>query len=642
MIRVAALVTPILCFLFLVMGTSFAQAEEVIHSYDTHIKIDQYGTLHITETIEVTAEGRHIKRGIFRDFPLQKRTFLGGALSTIYNIESVKRDGKDEPYHFARNDRNLRLYIGKSSYHLPKGQRYEYEIKYNVPRQITSFEAFDELNWNVIGTGWSLPIMTADAKIILPGDAEILNYSVYTGKALSREGHYRAYKADGKLQATITKPLQPHEGMTIAISFPKGHIAETDNYSDVSYFMQQHYGLLPYSIALLATILFYLWAWNQVGRDPASRGLAPFYEAPEGISPAMAAYILHMGGVNEQEMLTATILSLASKGYLTIEELEKEGFRLKRVELDEGAHDDRPAIAPDEQVVYDEIKSSLTVKPRSSALQDALIMHQLRLPELCVGKYFDTNAGFAFLGVLPLIVATFYYAINAPMSSDELMLAGAFGLGFGMFGFLAIMHSLVLIFKKEWSKAIGLIVFGGAFFGFGLMMILQETSVSLLTWLMVSLIFLVITFMRKPMMAPTRMGQEIRDHVAGLKYYMEMVEEKVLQKFDPPEMSRELFEKYLPYAVALGVESKWAERFENTVARASASESQGTYRSSGTSVRNTSPSWYSGKPASGFSVAAMTASIGSAVAASSTSPSGSSSGGGFSGGGGGGGGGGGW
>ena len=107
----------------------------------------------------------------------------------------------------------------------------------------------------------------------------------------------------------------------------------------------------------------------------------------------------------------------------------------------------------------------------------------------------------------------------------------------------------------------------------------------------------------------------------------------------PPELTTELFEKYLPYALALDVENAWAEKFSSVLGRAATAPGQSN---------GYQPSWYHGTNRNLASIGDFAgnlgSSIGSAVSSSSTAPGSSSggSGGGSSGGGGGGGGGGGW
>ena len=110
----------------------------------------------------------------------------------------------------------------------------------------------------------------------------------------------------------------------------------------------------------------------------------------------------------------------------------------------------------------------------------------------------------------------------------------------------------------------------------------------------------------------------------------------VLGRMQAPEESLTLFEKYLPYAIALDVETRWAKRFQSQIAAAMASPA----------AQGTAFGWYSGHSSPWNDVGGFSNSIGSSLASSigtaSSSPSSGSGGGGSSGGGGGGGGGGGW
>jgi len=136
--------------------------------------------------------------------------------------------------------------------------------------------------------------------------------------------------------------------------------------------------------------------------------------------------------------------------------------------------------------------------------------------------------------------------------------------------------------------------------------------------------------------APTLSGRKIMDQIEGFKLYLSVAEKERLNLLNPPEKTPELFEKYLPYALALDVENAWSEQFAEVLARA------------GTETQPYTPVWYSGSSWDGFHTSRFADSLGSSFAgaiSSSSSPPGSSSGsggGGFSGGGGGGGGGSGW
>jgi uncharacterized membrane protein len=137
--------------------------------------------------------------------------------------------------------------------------------------------------------------------------------------------------------------------------------------------------------------------------------------------------------------------------------------------------------------------------------------------------------------------------------------------------------------------------------------------------------------------APTALGAQTLDQIDGFKMFLETAEKDRLEMLHPPQVTPEVFEKYLPYAIALDCENQWSKKFEAEAAAAGLDTNQG-YR----------PYWYSGSNFTGIGAAAFASSLGSSIGAAAASAStapGSSSGsggGGFSGGGGGGGGGGGW
>ena len=135
--------------------------------------------------------------------------------------------------------------------------------------------------------------------------------------------------------------------------------------------------------------------------------------------------------------------------------------------------------------------------------------------------------------------------------------------------------------------------------------------------------------------APSGRGRRLMDKLEGFKLYLEVAEKDDLALRHPPQMTPELFEKYLPFAIALGVEQEWAEQFSQVFARMEASK-EVAYN----------PAWYHGDFSStrmNSFASSVGGSLSSAISSAATAPGSSSgSGGGSSGGGGGGGGGGGW
>jgi uncharacterized membrane protein len=137
--------------------------------------------------------------------------------------------------------------------------------------------------------------------------------------------------------------------------------------------------------------------------------------------------------------------------------------------------------------------------------------------------------------------------------------------------------------------------------------------------------------------APTLEGAKVLSRIEGFLLYLTTAETNRLNFRDAPEMTEELYERYLPYAAGLGVEEPWSAAYSAHLSR-TAPDVEREYR----------PQWYDSRRWRQGSLtqatAASMAAVSAAMASSMPQPKSSSgsSGGGFSGGGGGGGGGGGW
>ena len=146
---------------------------------------------------------------------------------------------------------------------------------------------------------------------------------------------------------------------------------------------------------------------------------------------------------------------------------------------------------------------------------------------------------------------------------------------------------------------------------------------------------LIFKLFAKLLKAYTPEGRKMRDSIEGFHMFLATADEQRFDTMNPPKKSLELYEKYLPFAIALDCEVEWGNKFEEIIKTAELDNS---------AVSSFSYSSRSFHKNMGSSFAA---SFGGAISSASTPPSsssggGSSFGGGSSGGGGGGGGGGGW
>ena len=260
---------------WLVPGGASAQSGERIVSFDSEVWVAENAVVTVVETITVESRGNKIKRGIYRDFPTSYRDRYGNRTTVGFEVQRVLRDGRPEPHFTEPRSNGVRLYIGDEDVFIPDG-RHVYSITYRTSRQIGFFDDFDELYWNVTGTGWEFEIGRASATVHPPEGAQVLEVAAYAGQAGSQERVARhEFRAGGTVFFETTRALAPGEGMTVAVSWPVGFVARPSEAERAAYFLSDN-GVLVAGVAGLGLLfLYYLIVWFRVGarsREGSDRG----------------------------------------------------------------------------------------------------------------------------------------------------------------------------------------------------------------------------------------------------------------------------------------------------------------------------------------------------------------------------------
>lgn len=565
---------PLLLLCGLLAATGL-QADERILDYRSEIRVQPGGVLHVTETLRVRAEGRAIRRGIYRDFPTRYDDRFGNRVVVDFTPVSVRRNGGSEPWHSERRANGVRVYAGSADRRVESGI-HEYEFVYLTNRQLGYFDEYDELYFNVVGTGWTFPIDRVSVRVILP--FELQPQELASDTFLGAYGSTRPAPASWDVTASgltlhSEQTLAPGEGLTVSLRWPKGRIPEPAATQRAQWFFQDNGGALVLLLALALVCVWYAWAWGKVGRDPEKGVIIPRYRPPESLSPAACRYVRSMAF--GKEAFTAALISLAVKGRLTIEEQSRKEFTLERLpDPPDGA-----ALSAGERAVLKALlpvpgtriemdnENHETFQAARSALKKALKKEYL-------GRMFHLNRVY----LLPALLITIGAAVGALFLYAAPLVWIAYAvLSFGL-------HAAFLYLMR----------------------------------------------------APTPAGRGIMDEIEGFRMYLGTAEQDRLDRMRSPELTPEVFEAFLPYAYALGVENDWCNRFAREMPREARAD--GGYH----------PAWYSGRMHGLGAVHHLGSSFSStfsgAIASASTPPGSSSGGGGggFSGGGGGGGGGGGW
>ncbi len=625
--------------LLLLLAAATVAADERILAYESDIEVHADATMTVTETIRVRAEGKQIKRGIYRDFPTLYKDRLGNRYRVGFEILAVTRDGESEPYHTKPRSNGVRIYMGDKDVFL-RGGEYTYAITYRTNRQLGFFADHDELYWNVTGNDWAFPIDNASARVRLPTSIPLpsITMEAYTGRFGAKGRDYDAkVDIDGNAYFEVTRPLGRQEGLTIVVTWPKGHIAEPALADELGYLFSDNRHLAVIAAGLALLLAYYLLVWIKVGKDPEGGVIVAQYTAPKGFSPASMRFVRRMG--YDHKTFAAAIVNLAAKGFLTIEEddgtytLEKTGKNPVQ-------------MAPGEQALVKKLFGGRDtielVSANHGPIGRALEAHKNSLKRNYEKIYFLSNSAYLVPGVLISIAALIAGTLALPSGSEGF---AALFLTVWLSVWTIAVVGLVLAAVRSWrnvsaggvGKALTATLFAIPFVffeGLGLWMFTQATAISIGVALV--LLILVNMLFYHLLKAPTRVGRKLLDKIEGFRHYLEVAEGQQLKSRSLPRKTLDLFEIYLPYALALDVEQQWTEQFADVFA--AIGKEQG---------RRYHPSWY--RSSHGYSrISDMTASLGnslgSAISSSSRAPGSSSGGGGggSSGGGGGGGGGGGW
>ena len=637
------------CFLALLLAAPAAAQTEGIRSFDSRITVNSDGSMQVVETIVVEAAGVDIVHGIYRDFPVHYSDPAGKHKSVLFDIVRVRRDGNTESYHTEDQGDDVRVYFGSSSYDLPPGI-HTYQFAYRVNRELGFFKDHDELYWNVTGNRWKFPIDVATATVLLPANVRnlVTGLEGYTGYKGKKSHAYTAKRDEDSNPTFRAENLAPQQGLTIVVTWPKGLIAEPTAEQKRAWFIADNKSLIFGIAGWIVVLLYYVMIWGMVGRDPARGTIVPLYGPPDNMSPAAMRFLQRMGF--DEKAFTAAIMGLAAKGYLTIEQDESKTYKLVRRK---NATDQYSDLSADEKslvrILFEDGSPLVLENKNHSLLSRARKAVENNLHATMETTYFLTNARYLWPGIVMsvLTIATVVLMTGGPMLPVALFMSvWLTGWSFGVY---MLVSSVIRAWKSVRTE--GVLGAGQAGFLtlFSLPFIAGEcVGLGLLIWacgpaatgVIAAVIGLNVLF-HHLLKAPTLAGRALMDRVEGFKMFLTAVDADRLQTIARPDKTPQLFERFLPYAFALGVEHAWAQQFSQVLASAATVGTAG----GGASY---SPSWYSGAALGSFSAAAFTSSFSSsfssAISSSSAAPGSSSGsgGGGSSGGGGGGGGGGGW
>ena len=596
MIRAAALLA------WLVLAASFcavAAAQSVfpddferVASFHADIAIAPDGALTVSETIVLVAAGDEVRRGFVRSFPTEYRDGWGFVWTVGFEVLSVTRDGAPEPYAIEDIENGVDIRIGSADVLLDHGP-HTYVLTYRTDRQIGFYDGHDEIYWNVTGNDWQFVIEQASATVRLPPGAAATKLTVFTGAyGAAGTDAVIAETAPGVVEAHTTALLGVREGVTVAAAFPKGFVTPPAWWRTGLHLLADNPGV-PAALLGFGALLFHVRrVRRRDGPDPRPGIVVPLFDPPDGLSPADARYLDRFAF--DDEGFAATVLNLAALGFVTVEA--------------KGGEDGDPAY---------------TIARRGEADDSALPAPERAACRILFGK---GRKKFAFKSANGETTRAAYAAVESVLTARHhpKHVGDRADPSLGCLGIVVLAGLAILILTSGWTSWLvaGALFAGMMVYGFSLLFSLGRRA--------------------------TPAGQALRDQVEGLRMYLGAAEEERWNTLHPPELTPDRFERLFPYALALGVDQAWSERFARHLALAGMDSAAATpsYVHATGFAPSSAVSFASGfahavAPPAPAVTAGSRPGSGSAFSSGSSGSSGST-GGGFSGGGGGGGGGRGW
>ncbi|MCH7563073.1 MAG: DUF2207 domain-containing protein [Gemmatimonadetes bacterium] len=296
----------------------------VIESFDVTVQVAESGRIDVLESIRFRFSGSW--NGVYRLIPVNYSTPQGFNYKLFLDVESITDEsGRRLEYKDTRERhyRKLKVWV-------PGAQNTVRTIhfRYSVPNALRFFdsedddfaEGHDELYWNVTGDEWEIPIERASARVELPPGVTGLQARAFTGAFRSTARNASIDEIEYGFYFETSESLGRREGLTIAVAWSPGVVTRPSAITRAYLFLRSNLIFLLPIVSL--TVMWRLWL--NKGRDPARRSIAPQYEPPQGLTPAEIGTLID----NRPDMrdITASMVDLAVRGFMRIEEREKQGF----------------------------------------------------------------------------------------------------------------------------------------------------------------------------------------------------------------------------------------------------------------------------------------------------------------------------
>lgn len=472
-----------------------------VKKFDSTTTVRADGSLLVEEDILTDCGTLSGKHGIFRIVPEQSKTERGIYKTPVKITSITDENGNPRQYSESRDAVNHTVTYKIGNPNITISGENTYKITYSVANAVRlTTDNKDELYWNLMGNFWEMEIDEFNARVVFPeairNGSEVNVYSGAAGEKQNLLADWR-WNGDNALEIKSKSPLGARQGITLSVVFTAKAIdAYIPGILDI-------YGDYLWLAIPLLFFMFACGVWMKHGRDPVlNKTIIPEFEIPDGLPPMQLA-LLDTNGVFADKMIAASIVDLAVKKHITIEEIKKTW-----------------ALGKNDYLLSE-------IAPQGSAIRltepESVLLNEIFKTGKPV-KISDLKEKF-YLSI-PTIRRV---AVNQLVADGDIANEG-------------------LSFKKIFLISGFLILWLMVFFiNYGLVAILSVAAAA---------IILIIFGLIMPKRTPK--GAELNWRIQGFKLYMKTAE-KYRQQFNEKE---NIFEKFLPYAMVFGMAKLWIKKME--------------------------------------------------------------------------------
>jgi len=308
-VAVTVLVTALVVLLPLLATPTTGNSDDMASSdvatlelLDQRIEVRADGTLHATERLSVLFPVE--RRGIFRLFDTRAAREQG---VIEVDLREVTRDGAPEPWVRINGDDAWSARIGVADLALPPG-RYTYGLRYQTSPTMERIDGAPVWWWDVIGSGWQMPILASTTVVTLPAAPAQVTCMVGRSTPCTVE-------VDDRTLTVRTGPLPPFTPVTLRVQFTPGAVDPLPIRGVLDSVLP------PWWLAGLTIVLTGLLLPIGIRQALRSRESTPpmpvRFDPPAGVTPALGAYLLQEW-LSAPTALTATVADLGERGILTL------------------------------------------------------------------------------------------------------------------------------------------------------------------------------------------------------------------------------------------------------------------------------------------------------------------------------------